>query len=238
MFSFRVTARLTLLTGVALTAAGLAMPAFAVTVTPAIDNDDLAEIAETVRAPKTEDPVHVLCETTIESSGRTQYVMCVSRPEGMKEHEQAAIRALKKVRLTPAEVNGKRVRVATPISVVFIPGDDTRVIAVPNDGRQAEKYGFDYTSPQRLGDVNWNCISQGSRRLARSGKDCNSTRTKFLMDFHVDEYGQVSECEIHRVAPLARLSGDVCAQVDRFIPGIVNGEPRPMRYIEPLWSGS
>jgi hypothetical protein len=134
----------------------------------------------------------------------------------------------------PAKIDGEAVEVYASFRVVFGPKDDTCEITVlPNLGTEQDEFGLEYFAPQEIyTDGGW------WSRIPKSQTNWRTSRSRgmaFSMSVAVDELGQASDgrVENNNFAPPEAVNSAVRAlEMSRFVPLIVNGEPRPGRYFE------
>lgn len=132
----------------------------------------------------------------------------------------------------PATHNGKRVEVFTTLTVKIDTSlGDPLILAVPNDGADAAKYGPLYTAPQRYGGSH---VSMPDLPLHQP------RRTAVVwMKLQIDERGVMTGCTLidDWDAPDWWLRAvNTAAKRMTFIPGHHDGKPVPMQFVQPmLW---
>ncbi len=134
----------------------------------------------------------------------------------------------------PARIDGKAVEVYASFRVLFSPKDNACDITVfPNLGTQQNEFGLEYFAPQEIyTDGGWLGRIPESQRFWRTS---NSRGKAFSMSVAVDEVGRASDARVedNNFAPDESVNRAVQAlEMSRFVPLIMDGEPRPGRYFE------
>jgi len=94
--------------------------------------------------------VNVYCKAQVSSQGQMERNFCFRSERVEQAYRDAVDTAAKSAKLTPAVISGGPYRVTLWYRVVFARKDDRSIIRVyPNWGRDLDKYGNDYESPQR-----------------------------------------------------------------------------------------
>lgn len=192
-------------------------------------------IEELLRIPESVKPgrYSLHCGVLIGTSGWVLFARCYS-PTGSAPYElqKAVMYAAKTSLFVPATRNGKRVEVFTTLTVeVDTTLEDPLILAVPNDGADAARYGRLYTAPQRYGGSH---ISRPELPLH------TPVRTAAVwMRLQIDEHGVMTNCTVinHSGAPDWWVDAvNKAAKQMTFIPGYNNGKPAPMLFVQPmLW---
>lgn len=102
------------------------------------------------------------------------------------------------------------------------------ILAVPNNGVEAERCGPLYSAPQRFNEFTWNASLSGWR----------SGRVLLWQKLHIDEHGKVLESlMINASGAPDFLVERVEEQAKRmqFMPGYFEGKPVSMFYTEPVF---
>lgn len=133
-----------------------------------------------------------------------------------------------------AKIDGEAAEVYASFRVSFSPTGKTCDIAVfPNLGTQQDEFGLDYFAPQEIyADEGWLGRIPESQRFWRTS---NKRGMAFSMSVAVDELGQASDgrVESNNFAPAESVNRSVLAlERSRFVPLMVNGQPRAGRYFE------
>lgn len=148
---------------------------------------------------------------------------------------EATARAVREAKFTPATVNGKKLGVYMSLMVIIQitkDKDDPLVLAVPNNGADADRYGLFYSAPQRYNSFRW----RPDRFITRLRKDL-----RIFMNASVDEHGKVTQ---HSVTNVFGATPQLLEMLDRrietmkFIPGYFHRKPAPMRYAELIFPAS
>ena len=109
---------------------------------------------------------------------------------------------------------------------IDITSQESLVLAVPNNGVEAERYGLFYTAPQRFNEFIWH----------GNHDPLESSDILLWRKLRIDELGKVIEYRLENVGNVPQwFVDDLAKQVERmeFMPGYYEGKPVPMAYIEP-----
>lgn len=171
----------------------------------------------------------VQCEAEVHRKGRTRRVICYSAEAGQQALVKAVSKAGRQARFVPATRNGKAVDVYMLVMVkIDTTGREPLILAVPNNGVEAQRYGLLYSAPQRFNEFTWQ-----TNFLAM-----DEGRVLLWQNLHIDEYGKVVEYTVTNPsgAP-AFFVGRIEKQIERmqFMPGYFEGKPVPMFYTEPVF---
>lgn len=154
-------------------------------------------------------------------------------PGDLRRAQKLRIRILGS-KFEPAKIDSEAVEVYASFQVVFIPKDDTCGITVlPNLGTQQDEFGLAYFAPQEI-YTNGGWMSRIPESL-RGWRTSTSTGMAFSMSVAVDEFGRASDgrVENNNFAPEGTVTRAIRAlEMSRFVPLMVNGDPRPGRYFE------
>lgn len=177
----------------------------------------------------------VQCEAFIDRGGFARYTRCYPGARGMlppSNLRQAVAYATRISKFAPATRNDEPVDVWVTLMVII----DTRlaeplVLAVPNNGADAARYGLLYTAPQRYE------YTMFDRPWQRPHK---AYREVVWVEFQIDELGAMKDFRLTNNADVSQEWVDrvrAAAQEFKFIPGQHEDKPMPMLYLEPLtWS--
>jgi len=167
----------------------------------------------------------VQCEACVRSSGRTRWFVCYSADEGQSALAKAVAAAGRRAKFVPATRAGVAVDVYMQVMVRI---DSTQreplILAVPNNGVEAERYGLLYSGPQRFNEFTWMYLTLQPGRILLWQK------------MRIDEHGKVLEYVVTNVSDAPNLLVErIEEQVKRmeFMPGYFEGKPVPMSYVEP-----
>jgi hypothetical protein len=171
----------------------------------------------------------VQCEAWIGKKGRAHRFACYSAHEGQGVLVEAVQAAGLRAKFQPATRAGAA---AAVYMLVMVQIDTTQreplILAVPNNGVDAARYGLLYSAPQRFNEFTWNANSWNSR----------SGRVLLWEKMHIDEYGKVLECVVINAAGapafLVRRTEEQMKRME-FMPGYFEGKPVEMLYAEPLF---
>ena len=173
------------------------------------------------------------CGVLIGTSGWVLFARCYPRTgSAPRDLLKAAIYAAQSSLFVPATHNGRKVEVFTTLSVkIDTTLSEPLILAVPNDGEDAAKYGPLYTAPQRYGGSH---ISRPYIPLH------DPLRTAVVwMRLQIDEHGQMTACTVINNADAPEWWVDAvndAAKQMTFIPGHHEGKPVPMLFVQPmLW---
>jgi hypothetical protein len=171
----------------------------------------------------------VQCEALVGRKGRTHRFTCYSAQEGQRALVGAVRAAVRQARFVPATRAGVTVDV---YMLVMVQIDTTQreplILAVPNNGVEAERYGLLYSAPQRFNEFTWNAETWGRR----------SGRVLLWQKMQIDEAGKVLECVVTNPSGAPEvLVKRIEEQVKRmeFMPGYFEGKPVSMFYTEPVY---
>lgn len=191
-------------------------------------------IEELLRLPKDLRPgrYSLHCGLLIGTSGWVLFARCYS-PKGYAPYElqRAAMYAAKTSLFVPATRSGKRVEVFTTITVeIDTTVSDPLILAVPNDGADAARYGRLYSAPQRYGGSH---ISRPELRLH------DPVRTAVVwMELQIDEQGVMKNCRVinpGRAAPDWWVDTvNKAARQMTFIPAHLDDKPLPSLFVQPM----
>ena len=171
----------------------------------------------------------VPCEAWVRKKGRVKTFICYYKDNSPRALVKAVTLAGRKARYVPATRDGVAVDVCMLVMLrIDTRGRDPLILAVPNNGAEAARYGLLYTAPQRFNEFQW----YGGETVVPSG------RVLMWQKMHIDEHGKVLDSEVTNVsnAP-AFLVERIQRQVQRmdFMPGYTaDGKPVPMYYVEPI----
>jgi hypothetical protein len=176
--------------------------------------------------------LHIVpCKTWVSERGRSHDFKCHTEeklPEGLVESVVAAGR---QADYAPATLNGRRIRAHMLVTVrISVDANGSSIMAVPNDGAEADRFGLLYTAPQRLTMIDW-------RRSTTSRPAYIKDKPLLLWQIaHVDERGKSTDFELKNAS---RAHPDVVTYFKQqlagvqFIPGSFEGKATPMLYVEP-----
>lgn len=192
-------------------------------------------IEQLLRIPKGLTPARYTlhCGVLIGTSGWVLFARCYPRAgSAPNKLLKAAIHAAQASLFVPATHNGKKVEVFTTLTVrIDTTLSDPLILATPNDGEDAGKYGPLYTAPQRFGGSHLNPPNRYRHDPPRAAV--------VWLKLQVDEQGQMTSCTIvnNTNAPAWWVDAvnDAAKQMT-FIPGHHDGKPVPMQFVQPmLW---
>lgn len=192
-------------------------------------------IEELLRVPKGLTPGRYTlhCGVLIGNSGWVLFARCYPRTGyAPRNLLRAAIHAARTSLFVPATRNGKKVEVFTTLTVkVDTTLSEPVILATPNDGEDADKFGPLYTAPQRYGGshVNPPFLRQRDPRRA----------AVVWLKLQIDEQGRMTACAVINKAGAPGWWVDAvndAAKQMTFIPGYHDGKPAPMQFVQPmLW---
>jgi hypothetical protein len=202
---------------------------------PAQMVDGKRSIEQLLRIPKGLAPGRYTlhCGVLIGTSGWVLFARCYPRT-GFAPNKllEAAIHAAKTSLFVPATHQGKKVEVFTTLTLkIDTTLNDPLILATPNDGEDAAKYGPLYTAPQRYGGSHLNPPQRYLHDPPRAAV--------VWLKLQVDENGQMTACNVinNKEAPdwWVDAVNDAAKQMT-FIPGYHDGKPVPMQFVQPmLW---
>jgi hypothetical protein len=208
-------------------------PAFAgAAITPARLREGPDSIASLLRLPEGLEPGHyvVQCEALIRKNGKARAFICYTQELQWQPLVASVQAAGCKARFIPATRDGAKVAVYMLVMVQIDMTDrGPLVLVVPNNGVDSARYGLFYTAPQRFNEFSWGgkalCMVKG--------------RVLIWQKMQIDEQGNVSEYMLTDTTNaeqwmLGRLDAGVRRM--RFMPGLFEGKPVPMLYVEPAFN--
>ena len=170
----------------------------------------------------------VQCEAWLRRSGRVRTFLCYSTEQSQRILVSAVARAGRQARFVPATRDGKAAEVSMQVMVrIDVTAQGPLILAVPNNGVEAERYGLFYTAPQRFNEFIWH----------GNHDPLKSSEVLLWRKMRIDEHGKVTEYKVERQAasvPQWFVEG-LEEQIERmeFMPGYHEGKPVPMAYVEP-----
>jgi hypothetical protein len=182
--------------------------------------------------------IAVFCQAELQESGEKKRSFCFTSSESHHRYSKATKRALRRVRYSPALVEGQPVAALVYASALFRQrGDQCEVSGFANWGVNAKSLGSkDYISPQEiLTDGGWSGkIPYLLRELAFRARHGEGALLSIAADISADGVASNVQVANHYL----ELSQDdrkriVDAYLDTaFIPGYIGGEPRAMQIRE------
>ncbi|MEM7101360.1 MAG: hypothetical protein AAF541_24125 [Pseudomonadota bacterium] len=195
--------------------------------TPAKIGEHETSLAKTIGFPNVPGnyTTYVRCEAKVMPGGTIDEIGCYGDAEVDPAFFRAVHMGAKSATVTPATVAGNNVNVLMLLTVLFRQQDDQRIIAViPNHGTNAKEMGMSYIAPQKYGRANQYAprseigLLWVDTKMTAAGK---ATDTKYLeTDFSTKETERYAK----------RYIND-----NTFIPGYLNGEATPMRFVKPIF---
>ena len=198
--------------------------------TPARLSEGARSLEALLRLPKLEPGTYVVqCEAVVRKSGAIKHLTCYVEndlPEHLENLPRTVAKSGRSARLIPATRNGKPVDAFMLLMVrIHVTPNGPQVLIVPNNGADAKRYGLLYTAPQRLNEFEFR------RRI-----DCDCALWSWMQ---IDERGKVVSYRVDRTPNSNQKLYDLLEkQIQRmeFMPGLYQGKPVPMVYVEPLYS--
>ncbi len=171
--------------------------------------------------------VVIRCDAIIERSGKFNSNFCYEEGELHYPYVTAINRAASRAVVNPGRVNGTAREVYFQYYVVFIKkGKNTSVEVFGNSGLQVEKYGLDYSSPQRY--------KEGPGNF---GSTCG-LGSKVTVNAVISDLGEIKAVDV--------VGGDAesrCIQYlkdsffeQKYIPAFVNGKAVSAYYSERIFN--
>ena len=199
---------------------------------PATLKDTKSSLQNRIKFPKTitktKNDVNIVvrCDAYVMQNGKFSTNFCFENGDALYPYVTSINRAAKKAVINPGRVNGTTRKVYFQYYVLFQKKEnETSVKVIPNSGLEVEKYGFDYSSPQRykLGSGNFG---------AACGHD-----EQITVNAVIDEKG-VPES----VAVLSDKAGEKCKTYlketfleQKYIPAMANGKVIKAYYSEEIF---
>lgn len=197
---------------------------------PAYFTDREVSLQNLISFPKRSGDISVIvmCDARIAKSGRFDTNNCFARDNTYRAFERAIDVAARHAIIRPAEVEGQKTAVYFQYAVSFEKkGDVARITAFPHQFRDFDRYGLNYTGPQRFAEseswvgCRWGVGVWISMVISEQGlpSDLQATRSA------------ESKASDRCIAMLVRYAAS-----GKFIPAMLNGKPVPARYLELFWS--
>jgi hypothetical protein len=198
--------------------------------TPARLGEGEKSIEALLQLPKLEPGTYsVHCEAVVRKSGALKHLTCYQEgdpPRKLQDLPLRVARSGRSARLIPATRDGKPVDAFMLLMLrIHVTSHGSQVLVVPNNGVEVERYGLLYTAPQRLNEFEW----RGSRLM----RDC-----VVWTWMQIDERGKVASYRVDRDSGAdSKFLDEVEQQIQRmeFMPGLYQGKPVPMVYVEPIY---
>lgn len=195
---------------------------------PARIGEHDTSIAKLIRFPDIPGDIslYLRCEAKVSPGGAIDEVGCYDEEKIDRAFYRAVNIAAGNATVTAAKVDGKPVRILMLFSVMFRQMGAQRAIAVvPNHGTNSKKLGLSYIAPQRYG---YNSNMYAPR-----------TELGLLwVDAHMSELGKagnISYLKTKWTNKETRRYAKSYISESNFIPGHLNGEPFPMRFVKPIF---
>lgn len=188
---------------------------------------ELIKFPEQLLKTSEDKSVVIRCDAFIERSGKFSSNFCYEEGELHYPYVTAINRAASRAVVNPGRVNGAARKVYFQYYVVFIKkGTKTSVEVFANSGLQVEKYGLDYSLPQRF--------KEGPGNF---GSTCGFG-SKVTVNAVISELGEVKSVDV--------VGGDAdsrCARYlkdsffeQKYIPAFVNGKAVSAFYSERIFN--
>lgn len=176
----------------------------------------------------------VQCETWISTSGQPRWLGCHSDRKLPEDLVAIVERAGVQAAFAPARRDDKPMQARMQLSVrIYVGRGGPLVLAVPNNGADADKYGLLYTAPQRLTGIRWPVLT----RVRDAYLKDNPLLIWLMLD--VNEAGKVTQAALRNAS---QADADLVTAFElqmrqlEFIPGFFEGKPTSMMHVEPLYS--
>jgi len=192
--------------------------------------EDARSLQNIIKFPEIEGDasIIVLCETDVTRSGRFGNTSCVSnREKYAMKFEIAVLRAVKRTKIKAASLDGKQKSVWFQFTVQFVQKGGVKTIyAFSNHGEESEKYGQEYSSPQRLTQGNFKVIARAFRRCGANAR--------VMIRAVIDTSGVPIDAKHIGGEGNSGCKADMAAYFleGRFIPAISNGKPVTSVYVQ------
>jgi len=200
---------------------------------PALLREDAASIESNLHLPDGTEPgrYDVLCEMRVRPDGTSGDVNCYGADSVPQILVKAVVKASERAQFVPATRDGQPAQVYMVLMVrVVIANGEPLVLALPNNGVEHARLGLFYIAPQRFNE-----FGQLNSGLSRSSTSANGL---VWQELWVDEHGKVTSSKLKNESGAPR---DIVEAIQRsvdnmqFMPGLVDGKPVAMRYLEPSW---
>jgi hypothetical protein len=176
--------------------------------------------------------VAIRCDAFIERTGKFSSNFCYEEGEKFYPFVTAINRAASSAVVKAGRVNGSARKVYFQYYVVFMKkGEKTSVDVIANSGLDVEKYGFDYTSPQRYreGRGNFGTTCGISEKVTVNAVISEEGAVKSINV--VNEEGKTISEEESRCALYLKKT----FLQQKYIPAFVNGKPVTAYYSEKVF---
>jgi hypothetical protein len=170
----------------------------------------------------------VQCEALVGKKGRTRSFICYSAHEGQRALTRAVRLAGQHAKFVPATRDGVKVDVYMLVMVrIDTTQSEPLILAVPNNGVEAGRYGLLYSAPQRFNEFTW----EGKTWLKHG-------RVLLWQKMHIAADGQVLESQVTNSSDtpdwfVKRIEEQMKRM--QFMPGYFQGKPVEMFYTEPVY---
>ena len=202
--------------------------ATAATYNPARIGDHETSLAKRIKFPEGEQrdlTRFIRCEAKIAPKGSVEETACYADPSVNEAFFRAVYLGASSATVQPATVDGEEVPLLMLFSVVFRQQDGQRVVAVvPNHGTNAKELGINYIAPQKYG-LHSQYYPRGNIGL-------------LWVDAMMSEEGKAKDIKYIDTEwsdKETKRYGRAYITKNRFIPGHLNGEPKAMRFVKPIY---
>lgn len=172
----------------------------------------------------------IQCEALVRENGNTRKFICYSAHEEWRPIVLAVAAAGRKAKFIPATRDGAPAQVYMLLMVrIDVTDRGPLVLALPNNGVEAQRYGLFYIAPQRFNEFGWGYKDVGME----------VGRVLIWQKMHIDEHGNVSQYVLMNAsdtAPYFVERIEVGVRRMKFMPGLYEGKPVPMYYVEPAFN--
>ncbi len=199
--------------------------------TPADFFDGEKTIHSRIKFPEWEDDVSVSlrCDSRVSKFGKVIENFCFSSGDKYALFEKEVHKAMKNSFVTPAMVGGAKKGVWFQYFVNFNKsGKKKRISIYPNYGLEMDRYGVNYTSPQRY--------SKGVRTLFNRCR----IHANVWIKATIDEFGNPNNVEVVSSKGGNRCTKNLAFKFSKakYIPAYVDGRPVPSLYMESFFTFS
>ena len=175
--------------------------------------------------------VMMLCASQVEPSGKMTETGCMVRNNLEAAFGIAIQKAVKKARMTPASIEGKRYKIYLQFRVEFIKeGDDKRIFVYsnPGDAENIDAYGKDFIAGQRvIGKERWMKVCParadfGITARAHLGADGVASSVSLSHGYGIVPTGSCQQAIIQTI------------ESSLYTPAMAGGEAVPSAFVEPF----
>jgi len=177
----------------------------------------------------------VPCEASVTAAGRPATFECYSDQKLPGNLVDIVASTGRQAAFIPARRAGHPIDAHMFVTVrIYVTAAEPLVLAVPNNGLEADKYGLLYSAPQRITRIQWELPDKRRTLAYVRGKG----GMLLWPVIHVSEQGQVIDFELrnasHEQADVVHYFETQIRTLE-FVPGFAESKPVAMLYVQPLY---